>query len=82
IVREWKSHAQPPGPAPGQSEIRWVEDLVVWLATVVLREQTGWVVLDGFDHPDVPQLTHDLIAELAKRASQRTEQLGLVLLDY
>ena len=40
-----------------------------------------WIVLDGFDHPDVPQESHSFIATLADEASRRAD-LRLVLLGY
>jgi hypothetical protein len=73
---------QVPGQVPGQRNDRWASDLAVWLANQADQAGTRvWVVLDGFDHPDVPEETHNFIATLAAEAVTRTE-LRLVLLGY
>ena len=71
-----------PGRLPNQKEDRWASDLAVWVAGQV--EQAGertWLVLDGFDSPDVPPATHSFIATLAEEAANRPN-LRLVLLGY
>lgn len=73
---------QGPPQLPGQKEERWAADLAVWLAGLVdLCGCRVWVVLAGFDHPDVPPSTHELIAGLAEEAARRAH-LRLVLLGY
>jgi len=67
---------------PSSKEDRWASDLAVWLAAQVdLTGARAWVVLDGFDHPDVPPSTHSFIATLIQEATTRGN-LRVVLLGY
>lgn len=73
---------QGPPQLPGQKDERWAADLAVWLAGLVdLCGCRVWVVLAGFNHPDVPPSTHELIAGLAEEAARRAN-LRLLLLGY
>ena len=60
----------PPSPRAEQSDPRWLGDLVTWLNNLLRKQnQPVWIVLDGFRHELVPQLTHDFIIQFAKRLS-------------
>jgi hypothetical protein len=42
-----------------------------------------WIIaLDGFDHPDLPEPTRDMVRELARRAAAPDSRLRVVLLNY
>jgi hypothetical protein len=81
-VRPGQADTNPPPKLLDQKDERWAADLAVWLAGLIdLSGCRVWVVLDGFDHPDVPPPVHELIAGLAEQAAWRAN-FRLVLLGY
>ena len=71
-----------PPPQPSSKKDRWASDLAVWLAGQVdLAGVRAWILLDGFDHPDVPPETHSFIATLLGEAATR-RNLRVILLGY
>jgi len=73
----------PPPPLPNQKAVNWAGDLAAWAAGVIPRAGDHvWVVLDGFDDPDVPVETHAFIGALAAEAADQRSGFRLVLLDY
>ena len=71
-----------PPPLPGQKPENWARDLAAWLAGQIARAgELVWVLLDGFEHPDVLVETHVFLAALAAEAVDQ-DAFRLVLLDY
>jgi hypothetical protein len=65
-----------------QKDERWASDLAVWVVAQAEQARSrAWVVLDGFDPPDLPPATHVFIATLAEEAVCR-DALRLVLIGY
>jgi hypothetical protein len=63
-------------------EAWWSFNLAGWLASQA--ETSGkpcWVVLDGFEHQDVPKATHEFIQHLMQACANR-DRLRLILLEY
>jgi hypothetical protein len=70
---------------PGQrsQSSRWVRELADWFNGEVRQSgKTCWIVLDGFDHPDIPMETLELIHRLMLQAIRGSENLRLILLQY
>jgi hypothetical protein len=62
---------------------RWVRELADWFNREVRQSgKTCWIVLDGFDHQDIPLETLELIYRLMLQASRGSESLRLILLQY
>lgn len=62
---------------------RWAEEICQWLKTrLLLSQRRCWIVLDGFDHPDLPPETRQLITMLVEEVDRGLNQVRLVLLDF
>lgn len=76
------SDAGLPTQLPGQSLERWAADIAAWVAICADKLPARvWLVLDGFDHPSVPEEMHEFVARLAEQARSRST-LRIVLLGY
>jgi len=65
------------------SAARWVTHLCGFIVGELRRTMRTWIIaLDGFDHPDLPEPTRDMVRELARRAAAPDSRLRVVLLNY
>ena len=62
---------------------KWVQELGAWVVGQAQRSDLPWwIVLDGFDAPELPVETKDLIQEIMARAAGNATKLRIVLLSY
>jgi hypothetical protein len=62
---------------------RWVMDIRDWIIGASKRNGAlWWIILDGFDHPDLPPETHQLIEHLMLHVEKVKPPVRLVLLSY
>jgi Effector-associated domain 1 len=74
---------EPPSPRSEQSDARWLGDLVTWLNRLLRGQgEQVWIVLDGFRHVLVPQMTHDFISYFATKLPIAAPNVRFILLDY
>ncbi len=60
----------------------WTFELANWLVTETVDSKTNcWIVLDGFEHPAVPDATHEFIKHLLQ-LSVKSVRLRVILLDF
>jgi hypothetical protein len=66
----------------GAQSAWWTFELADWLARQADKSgKACWIVLDGFEHPAVPQPTHEFIQHLLQACAKR-DRLRLILLDF
>jgi hypothetical protein len=63
---------------------RWAGEVCDWLVDQLLRAESNqyWIVLDGFNHPDLPKETKQMVAALIDAVDLRLTNVRLVLIDY
>jgi hypothetical protein len=72
-----------PSAADSSSPAGWVGELCDWLSGAAAQSGGLWmIVLDGFDHKDLPSATKDMVVELVHRSANDTTALRTVLLSY
>ncbi len=73
-----------PIPAPQNMGEQYVRELFDWLVKKInLDGSRAWIVLDGFDHPDLRPETRDFVFKLIQGIKTlRLREVRLVLLDY
>lgn len=72
-------------PTDNTNEDRWTQELANWvLLEAVNTPRNWWLVLDGFNHPDLRADTRKLIRHLADQVNNGifVERCRLVLLDF
>jgi len=78
---------RPPGglPPATTNEDRWARDVATWvLSEAVSTTFDWWIVLDGFDHPDVRQDARKFIVHLADQINRGVfaRRCRLILLSF
>lgn len=74
-----------PVPARQSTGKRWAQDLALWLLSLPRPgEPVWWILLDGFDDPDIPEDTIALMQNLALHicSGEAQRRFRLVLLEY
>jgi hypothetical protein len=72
-------------PDPQNMGEQYPRELIDWLVKKFNLDagQVFWIVLDGFDHPDLHESTRDFVFKLIQAInSRRLPEVRLVLLDY
>lgn len=83
IARQMKLENIDSIPAQQSMDSRWVQDLRDWVVGEArTTNQRWWLVLDGFDHRDLPPETQQLIEHLLKQVDTKLPGVRLVLLSY
>jgi hypothetical protein len=74
-----------PVPARQSTGKRWAQDLALWLLSLPRpSDPVWWILLDGFDDPDIPEDTIALVQNLALHicSGEAQRRFRLVLLEY
>jgi hypothetical protein len=72
-------------PVPSEKPHRWEKSLCNWIiAQALSKKQKVWIVLDGFDDPDLDRRTATLIQELAGAlmSGEANRHVRLILIDF